>query len=186
MFETPPQEPAASVLAMPSERLSAATPTLASLPNVVLLGYPISGRTRRSVRAEINERRPESQGRRHDARTTWGYSFRVGQRDGTCAPGTSEVTVSITVVMPDLENPGSLGREDRAAWNRYMTALEFHEANHARIANLGAEGIQQAMRAAASCDELRAIIDTAGQEVAAASQEYDRRTQHGATEGARF
>lgn len=186
MFDMPPQEPASAETTAPSDRLATVVPTVAALPNVTLLGYPVSGRNRRAVRAEMNERRPEIRGQRHDARTTWQYNFRVQAPNGVCSPQTAQVSVSITVIMPDLDDPSRLGRTDRAAWDSYIAALALHEGNHARIANLGAEHMQAAMRAAASCSDLQAIIDAQGAEVAAASQQYDSQTRHGATEGAQF
>lgn len=185
MLEIPIQDPA-TVAAAPSDRLTASQPALAAMPNLTLIGYPVSGRSRRAVREEMNERRPETGGQRHDARTTWRYSYKVGGREGVCRPETAEVTVAITVIMPDLEAPERLGRQDRAAWDRYIAALAFHEGNHARIANLGAERMQQSMRAAASCDALRQLIEAESDQVAAASRQYDLQTRHGATEGAQF
>jgi predicted secreted Zn-dependent protease len=184
MIDFPPQDAGPAVA---SERLTAAVPTLAALPNVVLVGYPVDGRSRRGIREQMNARRPEVNGQRHDARTTWRYATRWrGGPGGACLPQTSEVTVSITVTMPDLQDPDRLNRDERAAWDRYMVGLELHEGNHARIANLGAEQMQAAMRAASSCEEMQAVVERIGSEISAASVEYDRRTQHGATEGARF
>lgn len=183
MFEIPPQEPAA----VASDRLTAAVPTLAALPNVVVLGYPVAGRSRRGVREQINRNRPEIHGERHDAQTQWRYSTRWrGRSGGQCLAETSEVTAAITVILPDLEDPDRLGREDRAAWDRYFAALEHHEANHVRIANEGAAQVQAAMRAAGSCDDMQAAVRRVGDMISAASEDYDRRTRHGATEGAQF
>lgn len=184
MFELPPQDAPAAVA---SERLSAATPTVAAMPNVTLIGYPVSGRARRAIREDMNRNRPEVNGQRHDARTVWRYSTRWrGGPGGVCLPETAEVTVQITVTMPDLVDPERLGRTDRDAWTRYLTALETHEGNHARIANLGAERMQQAMRAASSCETMQAAGRQVSAEVSEASQQYDRQTRHGATEGAQF
>lgn len=184
MIEFPPQD---AVPAVASERLSAALPTLAALPNVALVGYPLDGRSRRGIRQQMNARRPALGEQRHDARTVWRYSTRWrGGPGGVCLPETAEVTVAITVTMPDLQDPMRLNREDRSAWSRYLTGLELHEGNHARIANAGAEQMQAAMRAASSCEDMQATADRVGSEISAASVEYDRRTEHGTTEGARF
>lgn len=184
MFELPPQDAPAAVA---SQRLSAAAPTVAALPNVTLVGYPVSGRSRRTIRQEMNRSRPETNGERHDARTVWSYATRWrGGPGGACLAETAVVTVQITVTMPDLVDPDRLGRDDRTAWSRYLAALEVHEGNHARIANLGAERMQEAMRAASSCETMQAAGRQVSADVAAASREYDSRTRHGATEGAQF
>lgn len=184
MIQTPPDLPPTAVA---SERLSAAAPTLAAMPNVVLLGYPVSGRSRRNVRDQINAQRPDRDGQRHDAQTIWRYSSRWrGRSESVCLPETAVVTVEITVVMPDLETPERLSRDDLNAWRRYMVGLEHHEGNHVRIANHGAEEMQRAMRAASSCADMQAAAQRVSADVAAANVEYDRRTRHGETEGASF
>lgn len=184
MTDISPQD---HTVATSSERLTAAVPTLVALPNVVVVGYPIDGRSRRAVRQQMNEQRPTVDGQRHDAATVWRYAVRWrGGENAACLPETAEVTVSITVTMPDLQDPERLSRADRAAWETNLRGLEIHEGNHARIANAGAGQIRLAMRAASSCEDMQAAFQRVAADVSAASQEYDRRTQHGATEGARF
>lgn len=184
MLDLAPQD-AASTEA--SQRLSAAVPSLAALPNVVIVGYPVSGWSRRSIRDDINALRPDLNGEKHDAATTWQYRIRFRNgADGQCQPTTAEVTVEITVTMPDLLDPEHLDRDDTRAWQNYMAALEIHEGNHVRIVNHGAERMQSAMRAAPSCDAMRVAVQEFGEGITAASEEYDRRTRHGATEGFRF
>jgi predicted secreted Zn-dependent protease len=178
-------EPATAV-ADASERLRLAAPEAAAFPNTTLHGYVVEATSPRAIRAEMNRVRPSSNGRRHDATTTWRYSVRLTSSNGRCDPATAEVNHAISIILPDLQNPDRLRRQDRQAWDRYFAALQDHEVNHARIAQLGAQQYQIAMRSAADCEAAR----TAGAEVAAAvsaaSVEYDRRTEHGRLEGATF
>ena len=88
--------------------------------------------------------------------------------------------------MPDLQNRDRLRRADKAAWDRYFAALQAHEVNHARIAQLGAERYQAALRSAPDCQAARAAAAQVNADVSAASAEYDRLTEHGRLEGASF
>lgn len=169
-----------------SERLRLAAPEAASFPNTTLRGYVVQATSPRAIRAEMNRMRPSANGRSHDATTTWRYSFRLTSSNGRCDPATAEVDHTISIILPDLQNRDRLRRQDKQAWDRYFAALQSHEVNHARIAQLGAQQYQSAMRSAPNCETGR----TAGAEVAAAvsaaSVEYDRRTEHGRSEGAVF
>lgn len=183
MFEFIAQDPPPAAVAAP------ATPdrALASLPNVTVVTYPVEGRSRRGIREDMNRNRPEVNGQRHDARTIWVFQPHW-RRDanGQCLPETAELTVTITVTLPELTTRDDLRRADREAWDRYFAALVQHEGNHVHIVNLGAEHIVTAMRQATTCETMEAAGRAVSEEVAAASAEYDRLTRHGATEGAVF
>lgn len=170
-----------------SERLRAAVPELADRPNTTLHSYEVSGRSRRGVREAMQSLRPQDlNGERHDAVVLWRYSFRMhGGRNG-CQPERSEVMLEATVVLPDLVTPERLNRADRAAWDRYFERLVYHETNHLRIAERGAERLLEVMRAAPDCEAARAAADAENEAVGAANAEYDRMTRHGRTEGAIF
>lgn len=181
-----------AVAVPPSEgvlRLREAAPELAALPDVVLVAYPVSGRTSRAVRTAMNAARPAETdgGERFDGVTRWQYSSRWQRRSGQqCLPETTVTSVAITVVLPDLAEPEKLGRRDREAWGRYFKALATHEMNHARIALHGRQEMEKAMRAASGCEDMQAASERVSNDVAAASREYDRLTEHGKREGAVF
>jgi predicted secreted Zn-dependent protease len=160
---------------------------LSDLPDLALVGYEVEGRSPRSVRDSIDRRRPAdpSDGVRHDARTRWNYrtQWRNGP-DGRCLPATATVTLSITMILPDLASREQLSAREQAGWDAYFTALIAHERNHGRIAAAGREQMQAAMRTSPDCDAMTAVIRTTNAEVADASREYDRQTDHGRTEGA--
>lgn len=181
-----------AVVTAPSEgelRLREAAPELSALPDVVLVAYPVSGRTSRAVRTAMNAARPAESdgGERFDGVTRWRYSSRWQRRGGQqCLPETTVTSVAITVILPDLTEPEKLGRRDREAWGRYFKALATHEMNHARIALHGRQEMEKAMRAAANCEDMQAAADRVSNDVAVASREYDRLTEHGKREGAVF
>jgi predicted secreted Zn-dependent protease len=177
----PPNAPLAT------DRLRAAAPGLADRPNTTLHGYPVSGRTRRGVRAAMQADRPSDlTGQRHDAVVQWRYSFQMHGGRGGCQPERSEVLLAAIVVLPDLVEPERLNRSDRTAWNAYFERLVAHETNHLRIAELGARRLQEVMRAAPNCETANAAARAENDAIAEASAEYDRVTGHGRTEGVVF
>lgn len=183
MQAAPQQETAAPA----TDRLRQATPSLAELQNTTLLGYEVTGRSPRGIRSSIDESKPaDPQGVRHDAVTNWRYQPRFVSRNGECLPETATVEHRITIILPDLASREALSGRDRDAWDRYFTALVGHELNHARIAETGVRQMESAMRAATTCEGIRAAITAGGAAINAASAQYDQQTRHGRTEGATF
>jgi predicted secreted Zn-dependent protease len=170
-----------------SPRLLAAAPGVAELENTTLRGYEVRGRNARAVRASINDGKPaDLSGARHDAVTYWNYRWQLSATNGRCDPARTAVTYTVTVVLPDLATVDQMNRTDREKWNTYFAALVLHETNHVRIAAAGAQGVQQAMRAAPDCESAQAVGLAENRRVGAASAEYDRLTRHGRNEGAVF
>ena len=170
-----------------SPALAAAAPALAATPDVVLIGYPVSGRSPRSIRESINESRPSTDGGRFDARADYRYGFQAqGGVNGECDPATVEVTVGHTVTLPELTTRDRLARREREAWDRYFAALVGHEHNHVRIAAAGAEQLRTFMRQAPTCASMLAARDQILAAVREAQAAYDRDTQHGRSEGATY
>ncbi len=168
-------------------RLQAAAPILAGLPGVVLSSYPVEGRTPAAIRSSINRGRPAERdgGERFDGVTWWSYATRWQQSGPEqCLPDTAVATMTATVVLPDLLSRDRLSTREKAAWDGYFERLTRHELNHVRIAALGTQRMQAAMRAASSCDEMRAEQRRLSAETADAQREYDRTSEHGKREGA--
>jgi len=160
---------------------------LGDLPDVVLIGYPVTGRSPGAIRESMNAARPtiEVDGERHDARTGWIYQTRwQSGPDHACLPATATVTVVLRMVLPDLTTRDQLSPPEKAGWDAYFEALVTHERNHGRIVVAGQEQMQAAMRASPTCEAMNAMIQTTSAEVRAASEEYDRQTDHGRREGA--
>lgn len=180
-------EPLAPTAPLATERLRAAVPDIANRPNTTLHGYEVSGRSRRAVREAMQRVRPRDlNGDAHDAIVLWRYSFQMHGGPRGCEPARSEVLLAVTVVLPDLATPERLNRADRAAWNTYFERLAEHETNHLRIAERGAERLEEVMRAAPDCGAARTAAAAENEAIGAANTEYDRLTQHGRTEGAVF
>lgn len=182
--------PAAPTAAPPesSAALTAALPELAATPGIVIVGYPVSGRSARAIRESINEGRPaDSTGERFDGMTTWRYSTRWrGGPDGGCDPSTAEVTTSVVVTLPELTSRDAVDRRTRESWDRYLGALAGHEHNHVRVAMAGAEQLVTFMRGAPNCATMEAARQQIDAAIRSTNEQYDAATRHGATEGARF
>lgn len=180
-------DPAAPVDPASQARLAAAAPALAALPSTTLGGYPVEGASPRAIRAAMNRDRPTERegGARFDSVTRWSYAARW-QRSagGECDPATAQVSMTVTITLPDLIARDRLSTRERADWDGYFGRLAGHEQNHFRIAAEGAVRMQAAMRAATSCDQMRTEQRRVSEEISAASREYDRLTEHGRREGA--
>jgi predicted secreted Zn-dependent protease len=183
------QTPAPSPTVDPASqaRLQAAAPVLAGQPNTTLVGYAVDGANPRAIRQAMNRDRPAETegGERFDSVTDWSYATRW-RRSGPdqCLANTVEVTLTVTVTLPDLVSRDRLNARDQADWDQYFERLAAHENNHVRIAVLGAELMQTAMRKATGCDQIQAERRRISDEISAASVEYDRTTEHGKREGA--
>jgi len=100
-------------------------------------------------------------------------------------PDTSVVTVRVVVSFPRWTHPRAAPASLVAAWNRYTRALARHEQGHVDYA-VGrraavARAIKRATCGSANAAALKQLDVIRKHDVA-----YDRSTQHGATQGARF
>ena len=97
--------------------------------------------------------------------------------------------VRLPVLAPDAAPPQAVHER----WDDFALLLETHEAGHVDNYTDGARALQDAYAAvepAATCDELRATLSDMGaaaiDAIRAADIDYDRRTDHGRTQGATF
>jgi predicted secreted Zn-dependent protease len=95
--------------------------------------------------------------------------------------------------LPRWIAPTNAPAEVRAAWAKYIAALEAHEAGHAELAIAAAAEMHKRMERIGSesdCNTLQTRVQTECQSVLdsfrAQEKDYDRRTRHGATQGATF
>lgn len=179
------QDPAPPPTSSPA--LVAAAPDLAAVPGLTLVGYPVRGRSSRSIRESINEGRPAGDGDRFDGRTQFRYETRWrANAAGGCDPSSVEVTTTFIVTMPELTTRPTLERRDRENWDRYFNALIAHEHNHVRIALAGQDQLRTYLRNAPNCATMQAAQEQITVQINEAQRAYDRNTRHGATEGAHF
>lgn len=162
----------------------------AATERVTTKTYRVFGATETQIRASLDARNPGD----HDARTQWfvDWSYTSAIRASRCVVATSKVHTRIVYTYPRWVAPASATEELRADWAHYMSRLRFHEVGHARVGRLTARrivatlGATTASTCAALDRSLRAVIARHFRAGNAADIAYDRRTQHGATQGAVF
>jgi predicted secreted Zn-dependent protease len=157
--------------------------------------YEVAGRNPKELRAEMDKLGPlDSKGVRRDAYTGWSVTWRYGyDRSRGCSTGPVRVKVEVMYTMPRWSMPVDVDPQLHQRWTRYMLNLRRHEDGHRDIGVHAGEEVRRRMEAMsprADCGELEREADAVGQEVVAKyraiEKAYDRDTDHGATQGARF
>ncbi|MFY3383329.1 DUF922 domain-containing Zn-dependent protease [Paracidovorax sp. MALMAid1276] len=156
--------------------------------------YPVQVRPGESLRAALHAATPISVGgQRFHGYTRWDvrWSFRWWREaSGRCA--ITEVTTRLRteVQLPELRGAGAA---QQAAFDRYLTALSQHEQGHVQIGRDAAQAIDQALRqmpAAPDCATLERDANAVAQRLlrdhVEREKQYDVRTRHGASQGARL
>lgn len=184
--------PAASDVAAQAEPAAApvaAVPSaFAGIPNVEIAYYDVTGKTPAAIRDSMNLLRPTdlNDGAKVDALNRWSFSWSYPRdADGACMLAQAELEFQAEVRLPRLADPAVVPESVRQRWQRYMTALEAHEAAHVRHAFEGRASVLEALRNA-DCATATDAGRSAIAQLTRWDVEYDRRTRHGVSEGARF
>ncbi|MCS6814844.1 MAG: DUF922 domain-containing Zn-dependent protease [Cyanobacteria bacterium] len=158
--------------------------------------YVIAGSTANQLRQQLNQRGPEwTPGQRFDATTRWyvRWSYRYAVRDNYCRLTSNQVRADITITMPKWQMPPRVSKDLVRRWQRYVTALQRHEDGHRDHGINAAREVAQALErfpSRSTCEQLEMSVNTAMMQIienySQKDVEYDRVTQHGATQGARF
>jgi predicted secreted Zn-dependent protease len=156
--------------------------------------YDVAGSTEHELRADIDRRRPkDSESVRRDAVAKWDiqWKYRYATASDGCAVASLTTTVEVVTIFPRWSNRQSGAVAQR--WDKWIAALEVHETEHTQIALAAAQVIHErlsAVEAARTCPLLEESINSKGlallDQLRNDNAEYDRRTQHGATQGTRF
>ncbi len=156
--------------------------------------YTVTGATVREIRRSMNAARPWRNREGVDASTTWKVEWKYAlDSSGGCAVSDVSTVTTIATTLPRYIPPTNVATEVVQQWVKYFSALAKHEAVHAGIGTSAATEIQAhlASHAAMSdCVSLRRSLDAAANGILNRrrrdERDLDVRTQHGATEGARF
>ena len=162
--------------------------SLSDVPNLDLQYYEVSGNSLFEIRRALNRVRPRdpNDGLGVDALSSWYIEWRwPAGADGACDLSRADLRFSARIRMPRLVESAATPAAVRLRWQRYVAALERHEAAHIRHAwenrHLVLDAIRRSSCANADRDA-RAAIAVLGRH----DLDYDRRTRHGLTEGAHF
>jgi predicted secreted Zn-dependent protease len=164
------------------------------------LYYDVAGASADELRTQLDLQSEIEQG---DAYTDWQIQWRYDYARSADGCGLVSLTVSldVTLTFPRWTPPESAAPhrpsvpvgELQEQWRAYLAALEVHEQGHEKLAAQAADEIVTALSSLPlypSCAELERAADEAGERILEHYRqlelEYDRETEHGATQGARF
>jgi predicted secreted Zn-dependent protease len=158
--------------------------------------YPIQGSTAEELRAQLDQLGPLDQfSQRHDMYTRWEvrWSYLPWPWGGECSLKRPRATVTVTFTFPEWHPPEGASPELVDRWVKYMEVAQVHEDGHQKIAVDAARAVLDALvelPPASACAGLEEAADQAGAEILESYRqkeiEYDRKTGHGATQGAIF
>jgi len=157
--------------------------------------YAMTGSSLRHIQESLRQTRPWRDNSGRDASTEWYVRWYAEYSSGgaTCHCSSFTTTTTITITLPRWIAPTNTPPEVRAAWEKYIGALEVHEAGHADLAIAAASEMHKRIKEIGNgldCIALRTRVQTECQAALdshrAQERDYDRRTRHGATQGATF
>jgi predicted secreted Zn-dependent protease len=150
--------------------------------------YDIRGETMAELRAEIDRLGPGEFAAYVKPTVNARYRFRYTSSE--CWLTSSRVDVEVTYLMPRWVGPPGPSEELRRAWRHYWLALKRHEDGHKNNWLRAGTAIQDALRVLppdATCEALRKVADAAVKRLLERhkryDEDYDKRTQHGRTQG---
>lgn len=180
-------------------RLAAGLLTLVALPAAAEFEESLSFKTYDSAHqpgltllAALNAATPIRQdGMRFHGYTAWQTSWHFRwweEADGRCRITGNRTRLSAEVTLPRLTTADPAIRQ---RFERYLAALKNHEMEHVRIARDAAQRIDRGILALPTMPSCRQLEQTANdlaqrllREAGDAEREMDRRTGHGAKQGA--
>jgi predicted secreted Zn-dependent protease len=176
-----------AVAAFAASAAPAATPTSPRVAHATMHYYAVGGVTEAQIRARLNANAPASpDGFEGDAYTSWRYHWQwPGYGSSTCDLSRAVVTLAVDVYFPRWTHPRAASAAVAAAWNRYARALALHESGHAGFARARYPFVVRAIKRA-TCRSADAAAQAQLRLIRAHDLAYDARTNHGATQGARF
>ena len=157
--------------------------------------FNISGATERELRRSISQSRPWKDKREGDANTEWKieWTFRLRSSERACQLDSFATKTTITMTLPKWMPRPAVPELLTQRWESYLTALKTHEDGHKKIALAAVAEIQRRvkmLKPQPTCEDFSELLNGTARSVIAEYRqkeiEYDRQTDHGATQGARF
>jgi predicted secreted Zn-dependent protease len=158
--------------------------------------YSIRGASDADLRREMNAKGPlGAGGRRFDGHTRWNINWRYTYREdgGTCRINSVTTDLKVVMTMPEWSDERAAPVRLQARWREYVAALTVHENGHRANGIDAAREIDRgisALPAQANCNAMSNAANVLGSQIIRKYNEhdldYDRSTDHGRTQGARF
>lgn len=161
------------------------------------VNYRITGTTAQQLRQQMNQLGPldQHENRRFDARTNWHvyWNYRYAQAGDRCRITSASIRTDVVFTLPQWAKPQHPPQTLVNQWNRYLQALQRHENGHKDHGIAAGNEILnqlQTFSIPGRCDQITTAANTAARQIIAKYGQqdvaYDRATNHGATQGARF
>ncbi|HUQ19987.1 MAG TPA: DUF922 domain-containing protein [Gemmatimonadaceae bacterium] len=156
--------------------------------------YDIHGKTYPELLADLRRLGPNVDGRSFvgETRSPMRWSWRV---ESSAAPNCSiefvNVSVNSQITLPRWTPPADADTALVTEWNRFLKALELHEAGHKDISARAARDIIRGVRQVSGlCSTINIRANDLAREIVDRSvveqREYDFTTRHGLTQGTAF
>lgn len=155
--------------------------------------YVLQSNSVEKLVAEMKQKGPTDDGKRFFAKTDWQirWNYEYDRENGGFVITKLSVRADITYRMPQRVLPAGTSDALAEKWARFLAALTLHEEGHAQIATTNAKALHEKLRSHGpfpNAQELEKFVKTEGgkclQKARTEEVEYDRRTGHGATQGA--
>ena len=185
----------AAILPLAPLPLSAAAQDQVTV-NQQTIYYDVARTTIEELADSISRNAPRRLGG-FDAKTDFSFAWnadRMLERDASgatsCRQRNASVVIDIALTLPRFSAVADASGDVRRAWKAYITALERHEANHAKDFIETGSQIPSALEAivATNCTAALRAANAKGKEFVALAQQqaadYDLWTNHGVKEGA--
>lgn len=152
--------------------------------------YPVSGQDYASLVRSLSANGPKG----FHGLSSWdiSYQYTTVPAGNMCRFDTIRLTVKGEILMPKWTDEAAAPPSLRQRWQDYYAALQQHEEGHVQHGNELAALIQEKFLGYGdmACGQAKAIaqseFDRLYNNLKNRDKEYDQRTQHGATQGARF
>jgi predicted secreted Zn-dependent protease len=143
---------------------------------------------------EMRKRSPiKNNEQKFNAYTDWHvkWDFRWKEKNGGCIITKANTSLSVTYRLPRIAKDHPTPPNVRQSFKNYYTALLKHEKNHMRSGLSAAREIENALLNLGyfeTCDQLDTSANATANKIVSKyneqDKEYDRKTEHGKTEGA--
>ena len=162
-----------------------------------IIYYDITGNSASALREQLDAKGPIGKTGEHvDAFTKWyvAWKYRYRPTPAGCRFTDMQVSVTGTILMPRWANPSDVSRSLLRRWQDYLAALLVHERGHYAHGESAAEAItalEESFRDySGNCQTMVQSFKDQAHAILAKYQAmdaaYDKATDHGRTQGARF
>ena len=161
------------------------------------LTYEVNGLTVQEVRKQIDQLGPmhPTEKKRYDGITLWDlkWKYQISRRGKIWIVTSRSVRLNIKVSVPKWVNRDEASPLAQRQWKIYQSNLVRHEQGHVNIAISAANAVDKyigAYSSASSLEQMRVSIERNTKPILDRFRKYDlnydKRTRHGANQGARF